>query len=244
MSMEEFMERLEYLLSDIPEEEKADAIEYYRNYLEEAGPESEKEVISNFGSPERIAAIIRTEISGNLKDGGEFTEKGYEDERFKDPNYQVAKRYDLPEASENMEDRGKAESGNKKEEPREAGRRARLIVWILLLVAASPMLLGIGGGLLGLVGGLFGVLIAVVVVVGALTLAFLAAGIALIVAGFVSTVIHPLGGLLVLGAGVLILGIGFLGLALSGLFYGRFIPFLFESCVNLIQNLFRKRRSL
>ena len=36
MSRNEFMERLEYLLSDIPEEEKADALDYYRDYLEEA----------------------------------------------------------------------------------------------------------------------------------------------------------------------------------------------------------------
>ena len=37
---------------------------------------------------------------GHLEDGGEFTEKGYQDERFRDPNYQVAKRYDLPDAVE------------------------------------------------------------------------------------------------------------------------------------------------
>ena len=77
MSREEFMRRLEYLLSDIPDEEKSDAIGYYRDYLEEAGWENEEQVIKDFGSPERIAAIIRTEISGNLEDGGEFTEKGY-----------------------------------------------------------------------------------------------------------------------------------------------------------------------
>ena len=30
-------------------------------------------------------------------------ERGYEDERFRDPNYQIAKRFDLPETKE-MED--------------------------------------------------------------------------------------------------------------------------------------------
>ena len=94
------MRELEYLLSDIPDEEKADAIEYYRDYLEEAGQENEEKVIKEFESPERIAAIIRSDISGNLDDGGEFTETGYRDERFKDPNYQMAKRYDLPEVSD------------------------------------------------------------------------------------------------------------------------------------------------
>ena len=41
MNREEFMKELEYLLSDIPDEEKAEAIGYYRDYLEEAGEENE-----------------------------------------------------------------------------------------------------------------------------------------------------------------------------------------------------------
>lgn len=76
MNREEFMKELEYLLSDIPDEDKAEAIGYYRDYLEEAGDENEEAAIKEFGSPERIAAIIRSDLSGHLEDGGEFTEKG------------------------------------------------------------------------------------------------------------------------------------------------------------------------
>ena len=47
MKKEVFLERLEALLQDIPEEEKRDAIDYYRDYLEEAGPEKEEEVLVN-----------------------------------------------------------------------------------------------------------------------------------------------------------------------------------------------------
>ena len=43
MKKDAFMKELEYLLQDIPDEEKADAIAYYRDYLEEAGPEEEEE---------------------------------------------------------------------------------------------------------------------------------------------------------------------------------------------------------
>ena len=52
MKKEAFLERLEALLQDIPEEEKRDAIDYYRDYLEEAGPEKEEEVLAEFQSPE------------------------------------------------------------------------------------------------------------------------------------------------------------------------------------------------
>lgn len=72
MNRDEFMRELEYLLADIPDEEKEDAIEYYRDYLEEAGPENEDSVIREFGSPERIAAMIRADMNGHLKEGGEF----------------------------------------------------------------------------------------------------------------------------------------------------------------------------
>lgn len=85
------MKKVEYLLSDLPEEETKDALDYYRDYLEEAGDAAE-EAMREFGSPERIASIIRTDIQGNLADGGEFTDTGYTDERFREPNYQLARR--------------------------------------------------------------------------------------------------------------------------------------------------------
>ena len=97
MRKEEFFRQLEYLLQDIPDAELDEAMTYYRDYLEEAGPENEEAVLREFGSPERIASIIRSDLNGNLEDGGSFTEKGYEDERFRDPNYQLANRLDLPE---------------------------------------------------------------------------------------------------------------------------------------------------
>ena len=119
MNKEEFMKELEYLLQDIPEEEKEDALEYYRDYLEEAG-EEEEQVLREFGSPERIAAMIRADIAGHLENGGEFTDHGYEDTRFRDPNYQVAKRYELPES---------CQGNTKKQEIRKMIRiRAELIL--------------------------------------------------------------------------------------------------------------------
>lgn len=103
MRKKEFIDQLEYLLQDIPDQEREEAIDYYRDYLEEAGPENEEKALEEFGSPERVAAIIRAEIAGNLEDGGSFTENGYEDERFRDPNYQVIRRMDLPDQPEEKE---------------------------------------------------------------------------------------------------------------------------------------------
>lgn len=242
MNREEFMKELEYLLSDIPDEEKADAIGYYRDYLEEAGDTGEEAAIREFGSPERIAAIIRSDLSGSLEEGGEFTESGYQDERFRDPNYQVARRYDLPEAAEGT---GKAEKeghGRGSDQPR-TSQTVKVILWIILIIVAAPVLFGIGGGVVGLLSGLFGVLVAAIIVVGVLTAALFICGIALFVCGVVSMVIHPLGGLLLIGIGVLTFGLAMAGLALCGAFYGRFLPFLFRSVVNGISGLIHGRRT-
>ena len=56
MSRAEFMEKLEYLLQDLSQEDREDGIAFYRDYLDEAGTEREQEVLREFGSPERIAS--------------------------------------------------------------------------------------------------------------------------------------------------------------------------------------------
>ena len=45
MSRAEFMEKLEYLLQDLSQEDREDGIAFYRDYLDEAGPEREQEVL-------------------------------------------------------------------------------------------------------------------------------------------------------------------------------------------------------
>ena len=88
MKKEEFIQRLKYLLADLPEEETEDAIAYYRDYLEEAG-EKEEEVIRGFGSPEKLAAVIRADLRQDPDEGGEFTDSGYTDSRFRESGYQI-----------------------------------------------------------------------------------------------------------------------------------------------------------
>lgn len=244
MNREEFMKELEYLLSDIPDEEKADAVGYYRDYLEEAGEDHEEDAIREFGSPERIAAVIRSDLSGGLKDGGEFTERGYEDERFRDPNYQVIKRFDLPETVEDAHtDRTEPRRQETKNGDPRTNRAVKIILWIILIIVAAPVLFGIGGGLVGIAGGILGLMVAAVVVIGVLTVALFLCGIALMVCGIVGMVIQPLDGIILIGVSVLILGVAMVFLALCGLFYGRFLPFVFRSVVNLFNGLIYGRRS-
>lgn len=53
------MKQLSYLLQDISDEDRTDALDYYENYLDEAGFGYETDITNELGSPERIAANIR-----------------------------------------------------------------------------------------------------------------------------------------------------------------------------------------
>lgn len=293
MKKDEFMKELDYLLQDIPDEDKADAIAYYRDYLEEAGPEKEEETLRDLGSPERIAAIIRSDLRGDLEEGGGFTENGYEDERFREPNFQIVERPKTPECREDAGEKaaggapygsaygygygpgpqaaggsaqgasygsahGPAYGSTYGSGPREAreGRRAgrprwswwQIVGMILLACIAVPVILplvfGIGGGTIGLVVGalsLFGGgLVAVTIGLAAVTFAFLLAGILLIIFGFAHMAFPPQG-ILYIGTGIGILGLGFLCLSLCGLYYGRFLPWLGTSIINLVSRILHRK---
>lgn len=64
MSRQEFLKQLEELLSDIPELERRDAMNYYQNYFEDAGPEKEQQIIEELGSPQKVAASIKKDLFG------------------------------------------------------------------------------------------------------------------------------------------------------------------------------------
>lgn len=55
MTRFEFMSALEQLLSPLPDAERCDALRYYEEYFDAAGPEKEAEVIAELGSPEQLA---------------------------------------------------------------------------------------------------------------------------------------------------------------------------------------------
>lgn len=94
MSRVEFMRELEGLLSDIPLEERNEAINYYNDYFEDAGEDHEEEIIKELISPSRVAGIIKADLnlSGEEHENrGYFTEKGYQDTVYTDEKYEIIK---------------------------------------------------------------------------------------------------------------------------------------------------------
>lgn len=105
MSRIEFLEKLESLLSDIPSDEREEALQYYMNYFEDAGEENEEEVIKELGSPEQVAAIIKADLNGNYtkpEDRGYFTESGYQDAILMDEKYEIVGSGSMKDTEEHM----------------------------------------------------------------------------------------------------------------------------------------------
>lgn len=76
MMKNEFLTRLKELLNDLPQEEREEAVRYYEDYFEDAGPLEEARVLKELVSPEDVAEKIRAGYIGR--------EKNCEEEIFKD----------------------------------------------------------------------------------------------------------------------------------------------------------------
>ena len=79
MNRSEYMAALRRALSVLPEEERANALRYYEEYFDDAGPENERKVIADLGAPEAVAAQILAdyrELTAVPHPAGGAAEKG------------------------------------------------------------------------------------------------------------------------------------------------------------------------
>ena len=58
MTRQEYMQQLAALLTAMPEAERRDALDYYEEYFDAAGPEKEAQTIQELGSPQNVAEKI------------------------------------------------------------------------------------------------------------------------------------------------------------------------------------------
>lgn len=217
MSRKAFMARLDELLADITEAEKEEALSYYEEYFEDAGPENEEEVISSLGSPEKVAATIKAGLGESAVEDGEFSETGYTNSYYdvKDEVATINKRKGL----------GGIGTGG----------------WVIILILCLFALPILGPILLGIAGTIFGILVAIAAVIFAVLVtgvALVAAAIGLIVAGFASLIAAPIVGIALIGAALVVAGIGILAAILGLWVVTKLIPPLLRGLVELIRKPF------
>lgn len=239
MTRVEYMKELELLLSDIPAEEREDAINYYNDYFDAGGEENEEATILGLGSPEELARSIKN--AGSVD--GEFSERGYSNIN-ENSDYQIDK-YTAVEKGESISDK----SDNKKVKKQKS--TGTIILIVILCIFAMPVLLPLSLTALCLVFGLGIVAIAIVI---ALAGAVVICGISALIGGFVclisgigSLISNPFGALVVMGFGFLGLALGILFILACVKLFSKVIPPIIRGIVSICRKpidwIINKRKS-
>lgn len=236
MNRAQFMEQLKKLLSDISEDERKEALDYYESYFDEAGEENEAAVIRELGSPGKVAAIIKADLNESNENYGEYTENGYRDTRE-----QKDVKHPGSYSGDNEKDKkaqSRAERGYR--EPKRSN--AKMILLLILLVFLSPLLVGGLGGALGILAAILLAPFLAVFVAGICMLGFLAAGVACLTAGIGICFTYPAAGLLTIGIGCLTSAAGLLILTLLVWLAMRILPKLLRKITDFCGNLLHRPR--
>lgn len=244
MSREEFIKQLEYLLQDIPQSELVEAVQYYKDYFEDAGVDNEGKVIEELESPEKVAAIIR---EGLIEDGKksdehiQYTEKGYENAHFREHN-NMPDKVGAPGSTNNSDagtqsnqtyGAGEQQSGYYEEKTSYKGGTNKVLLALLVIILAVP----VGIPLLaiiftfGIVFVLVPVILAIVPVI--LTLVFGGIGIGLFAIGVMQIFSYPAFGFAFSGVGLLLIVLGILSLIATVWYFGKCLPWFVRGFVKV-----------
>lgn len=223
MNRKQFMKELERLLNDIPASEREEAIQYYNDYFDDAGAENEAQVIEELGSPAQVARTIR---EGMSEGSGEYTERGYEDERFRN-HQEVAADY------------------REGKEERTAYRQTNANLWkilciILLCILLCPIIIPIGIAVLAAAAAVIIGIIGIAIAAAAAAFALPIAGIATIGFGIYKLFLVPAVGIALGGIGCLLLAVGILVCLLAIWICSKVLPVCIRGIVSLIRYPFRK----
>lgn len=196
MNRIDFMKQLESLLQNVSQMEREEALQYYNDYFDDAGPENEKEVIEALGNPARVAENIKRDLMGN----GEVNAKASD---------RALVEYEKAQSTTQSKPKEEGKSG-KTELPTWV-----IVLLVILLVFASPAILGAGAGVLGVLAGVAATWFGVIFGFGVAAIALFIVMLVLIVLGIVCIFIDPLVGVSLVGGGLLCGGIGLLFLMLT-----------------------------
>lgn len=251
MNREEFMRELTYLLQDVQDDERDEALKYYSDYFDEAGEENEDSVVEELESPEKVAAIIKDGLMEDRKNEGEFSEKGFEDERFarknemtKRPDYMQNREQD-PRYGHYTGNGGYAyQSGNAAGQtpPKKESSGWKVAAIVLLCLFAIPIGIPL---LLAAAAVLFSLLVtaaAILFTMIVLCVVFLVVGIFMIGVGIAKMFSFAALGVLVCGVGFLFVAFGILGSILTGFLLVKGIPACCRGISFIWRRLFGGRR--
>ncbi len=230
MNRLEFMKELEALLSDISQSEREEALQYYNDYLNDAGVENEQEVLDSLGTPQDLARVIKEGLSDG-GERGEFTETGYKNEALEEELKNEIARKEKTEKQTSGADTGM----NK-------GRQlspGMIVLIVILCIIAFPALAGIAAGIIGTGVGVLGSILGVMLGVAMAGVFLLVAAVILLVYGVWTLFTTPLAGICFVGMGILMAGLSLFFIWLTVLICAKVIPWLIRGIVKIGTRLLR-----
>ena len=254
MTKLEFMKELEQLLPDIPSEEREEALRYYNGYFEDAGEEREEDIIKELGSPAKVAAIIKADLSANPDEHesrGYYTEKGYQDTIYKEEKYEVVGAASKAQEESKEEDKTqrtyyetKGDSNYRNtNSSTSGGNTSNRTVIIIIALLTSPIWFPVFLSILGVVFGLVCAVLGILLGFGVAGIALIVSGIAVFFYGLIQLSV-PLIGILFVGVSLILFGLGML-LTLFCIFICRkVLPAMFRFFIDLCRLPFKNRGAM
>lgn len=222
MNRIDFMRRLELLLSDLPENERREAVQYYNDYFNDAGVENEEEVLESLGTPEEVAGSIREGLREEAREKAEFSEKGFKQDGQKQEKKDAGDRY--------------------RTEGRKKGMSASAVALIVICcLVASPVLIPLAITLIVVLAVLGAVFISLVLV-------FLLVGVVCIVSGVIAffgslteLFLAPASAVMGIGMSLIAVGAGILLTMLLVFVISKIFPAAFCKTADWVSGLFHKK---
>ena len=147
------MRQLESLLQNISATEREEALQYYNEYFNDAGPENEQNVIEALGNPVKVAENIKKDIFGN----------GYGENIYQKINADNRAVITYPADSGAESGAGEAGFGQENEaqaagavssRKKEGMSTGMIVLIVILCILASPVILGVASAGIGVAAGL------------------------------------------------------------------------------------------
>lgn len=234
MNRLEFMKELEALLSDISQSEREEALQYYNDYLNDAGVENEQEVLDSLGTPQDLAKVIKEGLSDGGEQG-EFTETGYKNEALgEEVRNEIARK--------EKAEKGKAEgdAGTAKGRQLSPGM---IVLIVLLCIIAFPAVAGIAAGVIGTGVGILGSILGILFGIAAAGIVLFAAAVVLLIYGIGTLFTTPLAGICFVGMGILLAGLSLFFIWLTVWICAKAIPWMIRGIVKIGTRLLRGKEA-
>ncbi len=243
MNREQFIAQLARLLQDLPPAERQEAIRYYQEYFDDAGEENEDAVIQELGSPGKVVASIKA----NLQYGGstfgandtDMENTGTESQTKDADGWQNADTQGQSGQQQTWQNRSTQSpyAMQARKPKRGVGGWALLII---ILVFASPMLLGVGGGALGIFIGILATVFVLWISFFAVAIGMIGGGIAVLIKGILHAISSPAAGLVSMGGGLICIALGILCAVFFLWFTFQLCPRVLRTTLNFISRIVHK----